>query len=83
VALRALGFVRASVRARTGGCGSGSSLTGIAVDVRVSAAVLCTSCKGGTPCAKDKHEDVGKCELHRDVTVVCLIVSNVVTRSAL
>jgi hypothetical protein len=27
VALRALGFVRASVRARTGGCGSGSSLT--------------------------------------------------------
>jgi hypothetical protein len=27
VALWALGFVRASVRARTGGCGSGSSLT--------------------------------------------------------
>jgi hypothetical protein len=26
VALWALGFVRASVRARTGGCGSGSSL---------------------------------------------------------
>jgi hypothetical protein len=56
---------------------------GITVDVRVAAAVLCTSCKGGTPCAKDKHEDGGKCELHRDVTVVCLIVSNVVIRSAL
>jgi hypothetical protein len=31
VALWALGFVRASVRARTGGCGSGSSLTGVSV----------------------------------------------------
>jgi hypothetical protein len=29
VALWALGFVRASVRARTGGCGSGSSLTAV------------------------------------------------------
>jgi hypothetical protein len=44
---------------------------------------LCTSCKEGTHCAKDKHEDGGKCELYRDVTVVCLIVSDVVTRSAL
>jgi hypothetical protein len=29
VALWALGFVRASVQARTGGCGSGSSLTDV------------------------------------------------------
>jgi hypothetical protein len=33
VALWALGFVRASVRARTGGCGSGSSLTATATSL--------------------------------------------------
>jgi hypothetical protein len=36
VALRALGFVSASVRARTGGCGSGSSLTPPRVQKKVS-----------------------------------------------
>jgi hypothetical protein len=30
-----------------------------------------------------KHEDGGQGELHRDVTGVCVIDSNVVTRSAL
>jgi hypothetical protein len=39
VALWALGFVRASVRARTGGCGSGSSLSDVAVDQDIKVAV--------------------------------------------
>jgi hypothetical protein len=47
VALGALGFVRASVRARTGGCGSGSSLTVntlrsfIAIDPAISWPEIC------------------------------------------
>jgi hypothetical protein len=43
VALWALGFVRASVRARTGGCGSGSSLTQYQGDVSTRSADLTTS----------------------------------------
>jgi hypothetical protein len=48
VALWALGFVRASVRARTGGCGSGSSLsTWSARLVDVKGAFLCGNFKDG------------------------------------
>jgi hypothetical protein len=36
MALWALGFIRASVRARTGGCGSGSSLTETTVNADAS-----------------------------------------------
>jgi hypothetical protein len=40
VALWALGFVRASVRARTGGCGSGSSLTAVTICDSVNSQIL-------------------------------------------
>jgi hypothetical protein len=40
VALWALGFVRASVRARTGGCGSVSSLTVLCVSYFMCSRVL-------------------------------------------